>query len=292
MSFTVSIILALASAGCAAVASVLQHRSARDAPTGRGMRIGLIGALLRRPMWLIGVSAAGVAFLLHAAALQGGQLVVIQPLLVSSLLFALPASALLEHRRPSIVEWCWALLLIIGLVGFLGLGYSSAGSAPPTLGVLIPVLAAAGACAVVSVFLGGIPLRRFRPGLFGLATGIAYGIVAALIKYAVDIGVSDPIQLVTSWPLYVLIIVGACAVVLNQTAYQAGALAAALPALMLADPVAAVLIGVIAFGEQFGTDPLALTGQIVGALIAGVAVVQLARREAADIDGAGRAPDG
>lgn len=291
MSPADSIILALASAGCASVASVLQHRSARGAPGGRGLRIGLIVALMGRPQWLIGVAASGAAFLLHAAALQSGKLLVVQPLLMSSLLFALPASALLERRRPSIAEWGWALLLIVGLVAFLGFARPTAGTTLPALSVFVPALAIAAACSAASVFLGGIPLRRYRPALFGLATGIAYGIVAALIKYVVGIGVSDPLRLLTGWPLYVLVAVGACAVVLNQTAYQAGALASALPALTLADPVTAALIGVVAFGEQFATTPVALIGQVVGALIAATAALRLARREAEDVTTGRGGPD-
>ncbi|GAB3561961.1 DMT family transporter [Spelaeicoccus albus] len=289
MSLTVAIIFALASAGCAAIASVLQHRTARAAPGGRGLRIGLIASLLRRPLWLVGVSAAGAAFLFHAAALQGGQLAIVQPLLVSSLLFALPATALLDKRRPSITEWTWALLLIVGLGLFLGFARPTAGTALPNLSVFIPALALAGALTATSVFLGAVPLRRYRPALFGFATGTAYGIVAALIKYVVGIGVSDPIRVLTDWPLYVLVVVGAFGVVLNQTAYQAGSLAAALPPLALSDPVVAALLGVVAFGEQMTTTPIAVIGQIIGAVLAGTAAVTLARREAHDMrDDAGR----
>lgn len=283
MNLAVAIIFALVSAGCAAVAFVLQHRSARAVPSGRGLRIGLLARLLRHPIWLVGISASGAAFLFHVAALQGGQLAVVQPLLMSSLLFALPATALLDRRRPSAMEWMWALVLIVGLVLFLGSARPRAGEALPDESTFLVTLVIAGALAAVCVIFGAVPFRRYRPTFFGLATGIGYGIVAALIKYVVGMGLSEPVGLLLGWPLYVLIAVGACAIILNQTAYQAGSLAAALPALTLADPVVAALIGIIAFDERVSGSDVAIAGQVIGAVLAAAAALQLARREAQDL---------
>src|SRR5699024_3449703 len=123
------------------------HRSARAAPNGRGLRIGLLAGLLRRPLWLVGISASAAAFLFHVAALQGGQLAVIQPVLMSSLLFALPATALLYRRRPSAMEWFWALLLVVGLVVFLGSARPRAGDALPDGSTFVLALGDAGALA-------------------------------------------------------------------------------------------------------------------------------------------------
>ena len=46
-----------------------------------------------------------------------GQLALVQPLLISGVLFALPLSAVLEGRRPSGREWLWALIVVAGLAG-------------------------------------------------------------------------------------------------------------------------------------------------------------------------------
>ena len=101
---------ALGSALCFAVSSVLQQRGASRAPKGSGLHLGLLVTLMGRPMWLAGLLAAVGTVALQALALASGPLALVQPLLVSAVLFALPASVLLEKRRPSLVEWAWALL--------------------------------------------------------------------------------------------------------------------------------------------------------------------------------------
>ncbi len=52
-------------------------------------------ALARRPPWLAGIAADAAGYAAQAAALAVGRLAVVQPLLVSTLVFALP----LERRR-------------------------------------------------------------------------------------------------------------------------------------------------------------------------------------------------
>ena len=148
---------------------------------------------------------------------------IIQPLLATTVLFALPASALVHARRPSTVEWAWALLLVAGLFGFLYAARPAGGAAVPAeprLELLLLVLTVIVAAALVG--LGAGPARRHRAPLFGLATGIGYGAAAALIKYTTALVRHEPLRLITIWPLYALIILGAAALVLNQ----AGTLAA------------------------------------------------------------------
>ncbi len=91
---------ALGSALAAATSSVLQHRSARSAPVARRATGRLLGHLVTRPVWLAGLVAGAAGLVLHALALSGGRLAVVQPLLVSGMLFALPVSVALEGRRP------------------------------------------------------------------------------------------------------------------------------------------------------------------------------------------------
>lgn len=279
-----AVIAALAAAASAAAASVLQYRSAQAELPGRGLHLRLLWRLVRRPAWLMGLLAALVSFGFHVLALSGGQLDVVQPVLVSGLLFALPASVLLDARRPSAVEWAWAFLLVVGLAVFLDAAQPSGGSGLPDQGRLILLAAAAGALGSLAVVLGRITFHRHRASLFGLATGLAYGLVAAFIKYSAALVAIAPVRLVSTWPVYVLVALGAVALVLNQAAYQAGSLAAMLPPLTIADPIVAVIIGAVAFGEELASTPLALTGELAGFLAMGVSVVQLARRSAGTMD--------
>jgi drug/metabolite transporter (DMT)-like permease len=273
---------ALASAVAAAASSILQHHSARRAPDGRTHR--LLGHLLTRPMWILGLVAAAVGLILHVIALARGQLAVVQPLLISGVLFALPISALLEGRRPSGREWFLALVLVAGLATFLL-------AARPTAGV---VKLDADVLAWSTVIVGGIigPLtlvamrwpHGHRPALLGTAAGVGYGLVAALIKQATAIFQTGLFHLLTDWPLYALIGVGAAALGLSQMAYRAGPLAKSMPALTVSDPTASVALGVLAFQEKLADTAFAISLQVIGFVVMTAAAAQLARQEAKSDD--------
>jgi len=84
-------VAALGSALFLAVASVLQHRAGHDTAAVA------LWQVLKRPVWLAGAGAGLAGFCLHVLALSGGRLSVVQPLLVSALLFALPLSRMLTR---------------------------------------------------------------------------------------------------------------------------------------------------------------------------------------------------
>src|SRR5215212_6282083 len=153
---------ALGSALCFATSSALQQRGAARAPRGSGLHLNLLAHLVTRPVWLFGLTAAIGTFVLQAIALGSGELVLVQPLLIVGLLFALPLSVLLERRRPSLLEWRWAVVLVIGIAIFLLAAAPKTGPALPDdrriwqLGVI--VLAVAVSMGLLATGLG----RRHR----------------------------------------------------------------------------------------------------------------------------------
>lgn len=80
--------------------SRLQHRAAKhEARIGGGAKAAgkAFGGLVMRPPWLAGLAADAAGSGLHAYALSAGQLAIVQPLLATTLHFALgrtPACAL------------------------------------------------------------------------------------------------------------------------------------------------------------------------------------------------------
>ena len=283
MSQITIVVMALASALAAATSSILQHHSARRAPDGRVHR--LLGHLLTTPAWLIGGVVAVVGLALHVLALDGGELAVVQPLLISGLLFALPLSAIVEKRRPSMREWLLAAVLVGGLAVFLVAARPTAGLeavdpdrlAWSTLGgsLLVGLLALAGT-------RRHRLLARAGPALLGMAAGVVYGLVAGLLKEITMIVHSGISNTFTTWPLYGLVAVGLASILLTQMAYRAGPLCRSMPALTVADPAASVIIGMVAFQERLNADALAVLAQVVGFVVMAAAAIQLARREAGD----------
>jgi drug/metabolite transporter (DMT)-like permease len=278
MSEAAVVATALASALAAATSSVLQHHSARKAPDGRTGR--LLGHLLTRPVWIAGLVASVVGLALHVVALADGQLAVVQPLLISGVLFALPISALLEGRRPSGREWLLALVLVGGLATFL----LAARPSPGVVTLDADVLAwSTMTVSAVIVVLTVVALRwphGHKPALLGAAAGVGYGLVAALLKEATSLYHTGFLHLLTDWPLYALIAVGGVSLGLTQMAYRAGPLAKSMPALTVSDPAASVALGVLAFQEKLVSNPVAVILQVVGFVVMAGAAAQLARREA------------
>ena len=77
-----------AAALCNALNVIAQHRgSIASAEKSKGWRFVVV--LLRNPVWLAGWAALAGGFVFQALALHVGQLSVVQPLLVTELVFAL-----------------------------------------------------------------------------------------------------------------------------------------------------------------------------------------------------------
>ena len=125
----VAVLLALASALAFATATVGQQRAAARSSDADARHGRFIGQLLRNPLWLAATLGNGVGYVLQAAALGVGAVVLVQPILVTSLLFALPLSArLARHRLPAAASW-WALLLTTSLAVFEIFGRTDKGVA-------------------------------------------------------------------------------------------------------------------------------------------------------------------
>jgi len=240
----------------------------------------------------MGTLADVVGFALHAVALRDGPLTLVQPLLVSTLVFALVLRQLLDHRRPRRNELAWASALAVGLVLFLTIATPDDGVAQPagTLPtVLVSTLIGLG---IAGFFIAG----RRRTGsaaaaLLGTATGLSYAGAAGLLKQdmgTLDRGVG---ALATSWALYALIGVGGFSLLLNQLAYQAGPLRASLPTIMTVDPIVSLLIGVAVFDEHFRSGPADLLGELIGLVLVVGAAVGLTRSGPDAGTGAPRPPD-
>ena len=70
-------------------------------------------------MWLLGVLGDIGGFVLQAAALRRGSLIVVQPLLTTSLLFTLTLTAAWSHHPITRSEWVALVMVLAGLALFL-----------------------------------------------------------------------------------------------------------------------------------------------------------------------------
>jgi len=223
--------LALAGSGCYAIATVTQHGVARHLPSERAFDLAVLVKLARRPIWLAGMAAVIAGFALQAVALGLGRLVVIEPVLATSLLFALALAARRDRRSLRPAEWAATLAVVGGLAVFLAVGQRTASTA--VLGLATAAMAALiGLCTILA--------RRFgshrRALLFGVAGGIAAGTTDAVIKTVTVLSAGHLLGVFADVRLYLLIAVGLLAFTIQQNGYRAAALAAFLPAFAVLEP--------------------------------------------------------
>jgi drug/metabolite transporter (DMT)-like permease len=255
--------LALAAALLFALGSVLQRRVEGE---------GLL-RLARQPAWLAGLAADAGGFAAQAAALAAGRLAVVQPLLTSSLVFALLLSAALEHRRLNAGELRAAAAVVGGLALFLTLAQPAGGGDDAAPLAWLITFAACGAVCVIR--------RRSAVGL-GIATGVLFGLSAALTKATVARLDGGLLHAVLDWRIVALVAVGYASMALSQASLRAGTLGTAVAAQMAFDAITSLLIGVFAFGERLhagaAAGAFALAG--VALAIAGIAALAADRRVA------------
>jgi hypothetical protein len=139
------------------------------------------------------------------------------------------------------------------------------------------ILPATGACMLVAArSRGGV-----RSVALASATGILYGVAAALTKSTVSLLDDGLVGILTSWEPYALVAAAALGTYLQQSSYQAGDLSQALPAAAVLEPVVAVGLGIAILQEDIRSSgpEWILIGLSVVAMIA--ATASLARSQAA-----------
>ena len=283
----VVVALGLGAAFAFALSSSLKHVSAGHHPDAQSMTLGklrrFVGAMLSHPLWLGGIVCDAVGLTLQIFALHLGKLTVVQPLLVSGLLFALVLRQFHDHHQITRVQMMWGAVLTGSLAGFVILA-SGGGIAHQHEHADRWPAAVVGACGILLAAACVEIGRRQRRGgrsaaLLGIAVGTIYAALAALLKAITDIVAKSPLHIFISWQLYVVLIIGAVGLLLNQLAFQAGPITASLPATATVDPLISVVVGVVVYDERISTGPGGGVLLAFLVILLGLAVIQLARTE-------------
>jgi hypothetical protein len=267
------VLFSLAAALAFAVAAVLQQHAAAGEPAVHNLRPRLVLRLARRPLWLIGVASSGVGTLLQLLALAQGSLVMVQPLLVCGLLFALPINAFwLHRRRPHLVELAATSAVCAGLALYLvaadpraGRGSAAAGSWGIALASILVAVIVLLTCSIYSK-------GALSSGLLAGAAGVVNGLSAAFVKgvaremrarFGTGLA-ADVVHTLGNWELYAFAATLLAAVLLVQSAFQRGPIRWSLPALTAFNPLTSVLLGSTLLGERVQSTPLAMAGAAIG----------------------------
>ena len=275
--------LALAAAICFALAAALQQRGqfalaqAGEAVTGPA---GLV-RLLIVPIWLLGTLVLLAGYATQGAALDRGPLVVIQPLLVTTIVWALPLGYWLSGQHVNRRQVMGAAVVVVGLALFVLVGSPDAGSSDAETSELVT------ATLVICVLAGLIllSLRRMslsaRAGALGLCAGLFFGLSATFAKPVIEdlhVGIGEA---ASDWRTWALLCFGFVAFVIQQMSLATGQLAPAMATVSVANPVVSVVLGILLFEERLTRPEWHVVVAIgaLGAALAGAALITLANRE-------------
>jgi drug/metabolite transporter (DMT)-like permease len=273
------VILALVASGFTAMASVAQRRAAAPAPGELSFSWRLVGFLIHRPLWFLGILCMILGFVFQVAALRMGSLSLVQPLIAVELVLVFAMIAFSHPQRVHARDWLAAVGMAVGLGAFLALARPRGGqlhASLPSWGMAgLSCLGAAGLLTVVAYLPGRGGARK--AALLGVAAAVMFGFVAAVVK-ELSTHLSQGLPGVfENWSPYVLILSGAVAMYLASNAFQAGSLAASQPGLTIVDPLVASALGVALFGERIDVHPWAVVGEVVAFALIVTSVVALAR---------------
>ena len=280
-----SVGFALLAAFLFAAAATLQYRAARRA-AGGGVDAtaahGLLRRLVRDPVWLAGWAVNLAGFLAQAAALHVGSTAVVQPLLVTQLVFTILLGAVGAGRRLVRTDLLGALAVSAGLAVL----FTVPGTIPPAGDPSRPRLLLAGlvAGALIAVLSRAAWLRRgpVRAALLGVCAGLCFAASAVLIKLTTASLVGDGVAATAvDWPGYALAGSTLLGLVIEQRAFAAGSLPAAMTAMTMTNPIASYLVAVLAFHTLPPRTAAAFAALSVAAVLLTAGVSLLSRSAAA-----------
>lgn len=281
MSTGAATVAALGAAALFAAGTALQYRAATFAGPPSAAPSTVLRRVVASPAWLVGTALLGVGLGFHAYALHQGSLSLVQPLLITGVLFTLPASRFAGGPRIRTAEMLWAAVLVAGLAAFLVTSTPTSQTSKavdwlPAAGISVASVLGVTICLVIARRSHG----NVTATLLGVAAGIGLAGSAALIKVCTDLAAKGLGVLVTSWQLYVMTVVGLSSVAISQLAYRAGPMTASIPAINTVNPVASVVLGWAAFDESFRVSPVALAIEVVSLIAVLTATLVLSRRSA------------
>lgn len=277
----IAVLLALGAAFFIAIGDVIHQRSAHEVTDEPVSHVELFKRLLRDGQWWLGSIVAAVGFALQAAALGFGSVLLVQALLVTSLLFALPINARLTHRRVTRWEWTWAALLAAAVAVIVVVGNPTAGHSRASFETWTAVIAVLGPALVLCVVGARIWSGPVSAVLLALVSGALWGVFAVLTKGVVDRLDDGLWELLRTPELYVWALVAIAGTAWQQSSFRAGALTASLPTMTVAEPVVGSVLGIVVLGETLRPGDAGWLTLFVAVAVMVIATAALARGEAA-----------
>ena len=276
--------LALIAAFLFALAATLQQKGALNLPTISLADPMSLVRLVGQKVWLLGTVALFAGYLFQAGALDRGRLSVIQPLLVTTVVFALPLGYFLTKQHVGRREVIGAIVIILGLGLFVYFGDPAGGkeNAPnDEWAIAIAALAALSAILLVFGSRGGLSMKA---AVYGTVAGLMFGLSSALTKPTLDYLHESVSTMISHWECYALAIAGVGGFVLQQVSLGTGRLAPSVATVSVANPLVGILLGILLLDERLSRPAwhVVLAVIALGLALVGAVVISLAREATKD----------
>ena len=286
MAATLAVIAAISFALAAALQQRGQFTLARAGAAIQGLA-GLI-RLVAVPVWLLGTLVLLAGYGAQAAALDRGKLVVVQPLMVTTIVWALPLGYWLTSQQVVRRQFLGAAVVVVGLAMFVLVGDPDAGvDDAPTRGLAISAAAISAVVVLLMLWPRSKGSASVRAAVLGLCSGLLSGLSVAFAKPVLNDLHSGVAAAVQDWRTWALIGFGFGGFVFQQLSLATGQLAPAMAATSVSNPAISVLLGILLYEERL-TRPAWHVAVAVAALLAALAgawLITMSNRETPMPDG-------
>jgi uncharacterized membrane protein len=234
----------------------------------------------KNKFWQIGAIAESLAAVFELIALYYGNLLIVEPLLMTNLVFLLIIVHFRLKKPVSPREWIGIISTCVGISLFLIIANPHGGQAHygfswvPTILIICTLLASGAA------ITRKLKTTKQRGALGALTGGLSLGLTAALTRLTMIQFHTGIMATMTHWPLYALLISATVSLFAVQIGYGSGPLTITQPVLEITSPIISVLLGLFMFGDSINTSPLAILIELLSFLLAvmGVALLGSSKR--------------
>ena len=284
----IAAILALLAAVSFALAATLWQKAA----------LSLTGVSVRHPksflvlltqwVWLLGLVAQLVGVGLQAAALDRGRVSIIQPLLVTTVIWTLPLGYFLTHQAIGMREISGAAIIVVGLALFARFGHPAAGvDDAPASDWIGAMLVIGTACVALLLFANRGSLST-RAAILGTIAGMLYGLSATLMKPVIEhVHAEGLADVMAGWEFWVWAAAGIVGFFVQQLSLSTGRLVPSVATVSVANPVVSVMLGAFVLQERLDKTPPWHAVVAIGALclaLLGAVVISSAREKEKDVE--------
>lgn len=271
------IVLALVAASLLGVGFVAQQHAAYREPLDEILHLRLLSHLLRRRLWLAGIAAMVAGQVLGALALGEADVSMVEPVLATSLIFALVFAHTLYREPLNRTVWQGGLMVTAGSGLFLAFGRPHAGHAAG-VGSARWIAAAVVVGVALAIALSVHPRSlRTRAMLLAAAAGMLWGVQDVLTRATLLVLHNGWREVLTSWLPYAVLGVALVGLLLAQSAFDAAPLRISLPAATAAEPMIGIVLGLVIFYERLRVTPGALAAEVIGLLMMVAGIIVLGR---------------